>query len=214
MNSLKKYANEKNLTAQDIATELKEKLGRPISATGVEMMMNRQEAPIPWLTALGLNGAKPKEPSGLKDEKTKKSSEDVKSPGAAVDIHLPFEPVSARATIELIYTMAGKGAAMASKTPPVGDAWHNAAPQLAEGWIEWAKENRTVANGIALLTVGGPGGQVILMNASLLITTLMLIQQHRNIDIIPPGFNIYEGMSDEDIQAQTEQAVDGSIGGA
>lgn len=213
MNSLKKYANEKNLTAQDIATELKEKLGRPISATGVEMMMNRQEAPLPWLSALGLNGAKPQEPSGLKEEKTKKSAEDVK-PNTAVDIHLPFEPVSARATIELIYTMAGKGAAMASKTPTVGDAWHNAGPQLAEGWIEWAKENRTVANGIAMLTVGGPGGQVILMNASLLITTLMLIQQHRNLDIIPKGFDIYQGMDEDQIREQTEQAVDGSIGGS
>jgi hypothetical protein len=204
MNALGQYKEEKRLTNEELAAELKEKLGRPISATGVEMMLARKEPPVPWLNALGIS---PKEPGGIKDPIP--PQEMGKTPGPIKPvISLPFEPVSAQATIELIYTMAGKGAAMASKTPAVADAWHNSSQQLAEGWIEWAKENKTVANGIAMLTVGGPGGQVILMNASLLITTLMVIQNNKGLQIIPPGFDIYKGMSEEEIRMQTEQAAD------
>lgn len=207
MNPLVEYKDKKRLTNEELLKELKDKLGRPISMAGLEMMMQRKEPPLPWLNALGIS---PKEPGGLKDspsEKPKNSPPDV-NPTA---ISLPFEPVSAKATIELIYTMAGKGAAMASRTEEVAKAWEINAPSLADAWINWAAENRAVANGIAMLTVGGPGGQVILMNASLIITTLMLVQQKRNINIIPEGFNIYEGMTDEQIRAQTEQAVDDQL---
>lgn len=207
MNPLVEYKEKKRLTNEELLKELKDKLGRPISMAGLEMMMQRKEPPLPWLNALGIS---PKEPGGLKDgpsEKPKNSPPDVNP----TTISLPFEPVSAKATIELIYTMAGKGAAMASRTEEVARAWEINAPSLADAWINWAAENRAVANGIAMLTVGGPGGQVILMNASLIITTLMLVQQKRNINIIPEGFNIYEGMTDEQIRAQTEQAVDDQL---
>jgi hypothetical protein len=103
---------------------------------------------------------------------------------------------------------------MASKTPAVGTLWEQSSPGLAAGWIEWAKENRTVANGIAMLTIGGPGGQVILMNASLLISTLIAIQQQKGMQIIPPQFippHEDPGMDDDKIRENTEAAVDHGI---
>jgi hypothetical protein len=204
MNALAQYKTQHDLTDQQVAERLTEVLGRKISAKGVAQQLRREAPSVPWLNALGIG---PQEPRNLKNDPP-----DVKpTDSPTMAIALPFEVVSAKATIELIYVMAGKGAAMASRTPEVATAWEAAAPGLAECWIKWAEENRTVANAIAMLTVGGPGGQVILMNASLLITTLMTVQNKRGFQLIPPGFNIYEGMSDEQIREQTEQAVDESI---
>jgi hypothetical protein len=203
MNELGQYKEKNKLTDEQLAKLLSDKLGRSISVKGVAQQLGRESPSVPWLNALGIS---PKEPIGLKDKKVESGVNPAGiSPPA---IALPFEIHTAEKTIEMIYAMAGKGAAMASRTPEVAVAWEQSAPSLAAGWIEWAKENRTVANGIAMLTVGGPGGQVILMNASLLITTLMLVQRQRGIQLVPPGFNIYEGMSDEQIREQTEQNVD------
>ena len=219
MNNLAKYMKENNLDNETMAEIMKEKMGRNISAKGVEQMLKRKEAPIPWLNALGIS---PNEPSGLKDEPPPRipgvnaplgSQPSSGRTQIAEAINLPFEVSSARTTIELIYQMAGKGVAMGSRIPELEIAWSNAAPSIADAWIEWAKTNKTVANGIALLTVGGPGGQVILAHATLIITTLMTISQHRNPGVIPPPpFNIYEEMSEEDIRRATEQAVDDGLG--
>lgn len=209
MNTLLKYMSDKKMDSEAMAAELSEKMGRTISKNGVEMMAKRKEAPIPWLNALGIS---PKEP-GAESEKNKKVDGDV-NPTENLS-PLPFEIVSARATIEMIYTMVGRGAAMGVRTPAIADAWKDNAPSLAEAWINWARENRTVANGIAMLTVGGPGGQVILLNASLLITTLMLYQQERGKQIIPPQFippHEDPRMDDEKIRENTEAAVDFGIG--
>jgi hypothetical protein len=210
MNALAQFKKEHSLTDQQLAEMLSEKLNRNISSKGVAQQLRRESPSIPWLNALGIS---PKEPGNLKN-----SPPQVNSPGISSNIvpevALPFELKSATATIEMIYTIAGKGAAMASKTPAVADAWQNSAPGLAQGWIEWAKENRTVANGIAMLTVGGPGGQVILTNASLLVTTLMLIQHQKGIQLIPPQFvppHENPNMDDEKIRENTEEYVDHAL---
>lgn len=198
MNELGRYKETHGLTNQQLADELTEKLGRKISAKGIAQQLNRESPSIPWLNALGIS---PQEPGNLKDSTV--SAKPTEKPSAA--IALPFEVVSARATIEIIYTMAGKGAAMASRTPEVANAWEAAAPGLAEGWIKWAEENRTVANAIAMLTVGGPGGQVILMNASLLVSTLMTIQNAKGVNLLPQGF---VPTTPEDQTRTTEEFVD------
>lgn len=220
MNSVRQYMKDHNLDDEGMAKVMSEKLGRSIGETQVRSIKSRKEAPAIWLNALGVS---PQEPSGLKVGKKVSGAPGVKSteksteasPGGTIEaISLPFEVVSAKATIELIYTMAGKGAAMASRTPQVSELWETSAPMLAEGWIEWAKENRTVANGIALLTVGGPGGQVILTNASLLISTLMLVQQQRGLSIIPPQFVPPHERPDAEAyiaQNETERAVDDAL---
>ena len=200
MNELGRYKESNGLTDEEVAKRLTDALGRKISAKGVAQQLRRESPSVPWLNALGIG---PQEPGNLKNSPTdvKPPQSSPQKPGA--EIALPFEMVSAKATIEIIYTMAGKGAAMASRTPDVARAWESAAPGLAEAWIEWAKENRTVANAIAMLTVGGPGGQVILMNASLLISTLMTIQNAKGLDIIPPHLR-----PPMDTNDQTEAYVD------
>lgn len=215
MNSISAYMKEKGLDDQAMAKVISEKLGRGISAKGVQQIKTRKEAPAPWLRALGIA---PNEPGGLKDEK-KSRIPGQKPPGESSGeiqplVSLPFEITSAKVTIEMVYTMAGKGVAMASRTPRTAELWEKSAPALADGWIEWAKENRTVANGIAMLTIGGPGGQVILTNASLIISTLMMIQQAKGIDIFPPQFRPPheqpEG-SEQKIQENTEAAVEDAL---
>lgn len=204
MNTLKQYKDDQHLTNQELADRLTEALGRKISVKGVAQQLGREEASIPWLNALGIS---PKEPGNLKNSPTDAKPAGISSP-------LPFEIRTATQTIEMIYTMAGKGAGMASKTPEVGTLWESSAPGLAEAWINWAKENRTVANGIAMLTIGGPGGQVILMNASLIISTLIAIQTSKGIQMIPPSFippHENPNMTDEQIRENTEAAVDHGI---
>lgn len=212
MNSIAKYMKEHDYSDEEMAKVISEKLGRSISAKGVQQIKTRKEAPVPWLNALNIS---PKEPTGLKEGKRATiPGREPKGELEPLAITLPFEVKSAKVTIEMIYTMAGKGAAMASRTPRVGELWEQSAPALADGWIEWAKENRTVANGIAMLTIGGPGGQVILTNASLIISTLMMIQQQRGFDIIPPQFvpphERPEG-DDEKIRENTDAAVEDAL---
>jgi len=214
MNEIGKYMKEHSLDDEAMAKIISDKLGRDIGANGVKQIKNRKDAPIPWMNALGIS---PKEPSGLRSGRAtgvpgKSSSGSTETPPGIID--LPFEVHSAQITIEMIYTMAGKGAAMASRTPSVSDLWEQSAPQLAEGWLEWAKESRTVANAIAMLTVGGPGGQVILTNASLIISTLMLVQREKGLSLIPPQFvpphERPEG-DEEHIRQNTEAAVDHAL---
>lgn len=221
MNSIRQYMKDHNLDDEGMAKVMSERLGRSIGETQVRSIKSRKEAPKTWLDALGVS---PQEPSGLKVGKkvsgapgvksTEKSSEP--SPVGAIEpISLPFEIVSAKVTIEMIYSMAGKGAAMASRTPPVADLWEQSAPALADAWIEWAKESRTVANGIAMLTIGGPGGQAILLNASLIISTLMTIQRTKGIEMIPQQFIPPHERSDAEAyiaQNDTERAVDDALG--
>lgn len=213
MNPITGYMKDHNLDHEAMAKLLQEKMGRNISAEGVRRMAAKKEAPKTWLTALGIA---PKEPAGLKGAPRAAGVPGAKPSAEIQPIpDLPFEITSARTTIELIYTMAGKGAAMGTKTPDVATLWEKSAPALAEGWIEWAKENRTVANVIAMMTIGGPGGQVVLTNASLIISTLMMVQQKHNMSIIPPQFvppHEDPGMDDDKIRENTEAAVDHGIG--
>ena len=216
MNQIARYMKDNDLDDEAMAEVISEKLGRKIGANGVRQIKTRKDAPVPWLNALGIT---PKEPSGLKSGKRAtgvpgRSAPETPGAKEVGTIELPFEIQSARVTIEMIYTMAGKGAAMASRTPRVANLWEQSAPALAEGWLEWAKESRTVANAIAMLTIGGPGGQVILTNASLLISTLMLVQQEKGLSLIPPQFipphEQPEG-SEEKIRENTDAAVDHAL---
>lgn len=216
MNSIRQYMKDHDLDDEAMAKVISEKLGRSIGANGVKQIKSRKEAPVPWLNALGIS---PQEPSGLKGGKRAsgvpgRETKTESPPGMAPAIELPFEITSARVTLEMIYTMAGKGAAMASRTPAVGNLWEQSAPGLAEAWLEWAKESRTVANGIAMLTIGGPGGQVILLNASLIISTLMTIQNVKGLSLIPPQFipphERPEGDEDK-IRENTEAAVEDAL---
>lgn len=212
MNSITRYMKENNLDDAAMAKIISEKLGRNVGPKGVQQIKTRKEAPAPWLRALNIA---PTEPSGLKDQ-PRATIPGRKPPDNEIASipSLPFEVTSAKVTIEMIYTMLGKGAAMGTRTPQVAELWEKSAPALAEGWIDWAKENRTVANGIAMLTIGGPGGQVVLTNASLIIGTLMMVQQQRGIELIPPQFipphEQPEG-AEAKIQENTEAAVDHRI---
>jgi len=217
MNSIRQYMKDHDLDDEGMAKIITEKLGRSIGASGVRSIKSRKEAPTAWLNALEIS---PKEPAGLKGGRRVSgvpgsSSTVVESGNIEPISNLPFEIHSARVTIEMIYQMAGKGAAMASRTPTVANLWEESAPGLANAWLEWAKESPTVANGIAMLTVGGPGGQVILMNASLVIGTLMAIQQQKGLSLIPANFvPPHERPTEEEYLAQTEteRAVDDALG--
>lgn len=202
MNSITQFQKNQGISDEEMAALISEKLGRDISVKGLDSVKRRKEAPVAWLSALGIS---PREPGGLRD---KQAESETKSPGTvATLVPLPFEPKTAQATIEMIYVMAGKGAAMGTRTPAVADVWELQSKPLAEAWIEWAKTNRTVANGIAMLTAGGPGGQVILLNASLIITTLITVQNANRISPFPPGFDPTK-TEEENLRAQTEAQVD------
>lgn len=173
MSDLKSYQTSEGLSDDQMAALLTERLGREISAKGYKIVSSRKGAPPEWLEALSIVPQEPVDsrPVSSSDEDKVSATPQVPRPAA---LALPFEPQSARLTIVMIYTAAGKGAGLALRNDQVAQLWTESAPALADAWIEWARESPTVANYIRALTLGGPAGQVVFVHANLLISTLIV----------------------------------------
>ena len=197
---LQQFQDSEGYSDQQMADLLSDRLGRAISLTGYKMFKSRKNAPALWLEALAIV---PHDPSHVqRDDATVSSSDNDKprDPGPSIipdypdaqprkvtpDSMLPFEPQSAYATIAMIYTFAGKGAATIMNAPPVAATWAEFAPHIAGAYIEWAKENETVARIIATMTLGGAGGKVVLLHAQLAVTTLIVADKLNAAMIVPP----------------------------
>lgn len=193
---LRNYQTAEGLDDEQMAALLSEKLGRTVGAAGYRIVKGRRDAPAEWLEALGIA---PQEPTYKPD----KDAPPVPSPqdptgGAPKPVGiLPFEPASARMQIALIYTMAGKGAAIPARRLGTDDAlkraerieriWAVHAPQIADAYIEWARENSTVAHYIGMLTLGGPGGKLVILHGSMLVQTLMESGAINQDAFVPPS---------------------------
>jgi hypothetical protein len=171
-----------------MAALLSEKLGRTISVTGFKAVRSRKDAPAEWLESLGIAPQEPTYTADVPpdDPPDLNAGRQNPPPTAPVAGVLPFEPATAEMQLTLIYTMAGKGAAIALRSPEVADVWAQHAPQIAAAYIEWARYSPRVAQYIAAITLGGPAGQIVLLHGSLLITTLIVSGRVRPDQFIPP----------------------------
>jgi hypothetical protein len=183
--ALRNYQSAEGLTDEQMAELLTDKLGRAVSVTGYKVVRGRKnkDAPAEWLESLGITPLEPPtEPPPTDDGPAPGDDEppdmntgrerDTRT--APIASPLPFEPATAQMQLTLLYTMAGKGAAIALRSPPVADVWAQHAPQIAAAYIEWARYNPTVAHYIAAITLGGPAGQLVLLHGSLIVTTLIV----------------------------------------
>lgn len=190
---LRSYQQAEGLTDEQMAALLTDKLGRPISVTGYKTVKTRKGAPDEWLEAIGIAPQEPTDsdhraanappPDDAPDMNTGTERPPPTAPVAGV---LPFEPATAQMQITLVYTMAGRGAAIALRSPQVADIWAQHAPQIAAAYIEWARYNPRVAHYIGALTLGGPAGQLVLLHGSLLVTTLIVSGRINPEQFIPP----------------------------
>lgn len=197
---LQQFQESEGYTDEQMADILSERLKRPISVTGYKMFKNRKNAPALWLEALAIV---PHDPSHVERPATESGADEAprdpmqpsnipdypenKPRKITPDSMLPFEPQTAFSTIAMIYTFAGKGAGAVMGSDAVAETWRNFAPHIAQAYIEWAKENETVARIIATMTLGGAGGKVVLLHAELMVTTLIVSGQMPASMIVPPN---------------------------
>lgn len=192
MSDLTTYQAAEGYSDEQMAAMISQKLGRAISAAGYKIVKGRKDAPPEWLQALSIaprepssNGHAPP-PAETPAGGDEGGSRDTVGPPTATGL-LPFNPPSAHMQITLAYTMAGKGAAMALRAPPVADVWSAHAPRIADAYIAWAKEDATVARWIGLITLGGPKGDLVQLHASMIISSLIVSGQIKADRFVPPS---------------------------
>lgn len=179
---IRNYQTAEGLDDDAMAALLSSRLGRTVSPAGYRIVKGRRDAPVEWLEALNIAPSEPVTPGATDDAPQTHEAPDANKTAPAPGV-LPFEPASARMQIALIYTMAGKGAALPQRrhgTPEaiqranrIENIWAVHAPQIADAYIEWAKESPTVAHYIGMLTLGGPGGKLVMLHGSMLVQTLL-----------------------------------------
>lgn len=187
---IKMYQTAEGLTDEQMATLLSDRLGRPVSVQGYKIVRGRGDAPEDWLRVLGITPQMSDEPTSPGDAATRpRLSPDeggVTGGGDVARLPLPFDAKSTEMQIALVYQMAGKGAAMAMRCPPVEQVWSNYAPEIAAAYIAWARENAAVARWISMLTLGGPAGNLVTLHASLIVSSLIVSNQFNAANLIPP----------------------------
>jgi len=108
--------------------------------------------------------------------------------------------------IVLIYTAAGRGAALALRAPAVGELWAQAAPNIADAYIRWAEENPVVAKYLAMMTLGGPAGELVLLHGMLVVNTLIVSGRLNPASVVPPEYR--EGQETDGLADDGSPVVD------
>jgi hypothetical protein len=189
---IRQWQEAEGLSDAQMADTLSQRLGRKISEQGYKITSKRRDSPAEWLHALHIAPQEPGPiPSGFSP--ASEDGDDARNapkPGASSsgNLPLPFEPQSARMQIVLIYTAAGRGAALALRAPAVGEVWAQAAPGIADAYIRWAEENAVVARYLAMMTLGGPAGELVLLHGMLVVNTLIVSGRLNPAHVVPPEY--------------------------
>lgn len=193
---IRQWQEAEGRTDEEMAELLSDRLGRVISTKGYRMGKARQNPPSEWLHALNIA---PVEPSGGPQPVTDDDGGGDDGLSRAKTLSpLPFDPAPVRVQIILAYTFAGKGIALAiSRRSPspshalyvrnqVGAMWEQAAPDIADAYIQWAKEDANVARILQTITLGGPKGVLVTLHVSLFVSTLVLSGAVNPNQFVPP----------------------------
>lgn len=161
---INEYLEANNLTAEEVAAVLSERLDRNIGAAAVSARASK-EMPKMWANALGIEFEAPDIKKQAEEEGAKpkpKRAEDGK-PKPAPDLNL----VLVEERVAAIYAMVGKGVARAANEPRYEKAFYDHAPGCAKAWANLAKHDKHVATVLEALTAGGPWGEVLWIHLSL-----------------------------------------------
>lgn len=190
------------LSYEETAERLNEAGVRVRSAEGERMLTaddvsrrSSRRAQRSWREALGLE-AEPAEPRFIRSPG--QASELDPGPGAGsvppstlpAPVELPFEALSAKKRIVLIYTGIGQGlerfsprqVAVNAETgervvlpkPRYAAVFAQHAPKLADAWIEAARQNTQVARIVTVITTGGAVGELVVAHVSLVFSCLVI----------------------------------------
>lgn len=191
MNVAKIYREQHGLTLQQMAELLSKRLGRPITAHGVNTVENKQKAPGSWNRALaseivadapdlsadsqplyvddviGSEGTNTTE--SLYSQPRRSDYDDWRSP--APEPHGGTRPGGslARERIAQTYNFMGAGLAMMSQNPGVGAVFETYADTIAAAWVEAARENKVAERFVKIMESGGATSQLIICHGFLLI---------------------------------------------
>lgn len=191
MNALRVYRERHGLSHEQLAAELSNRLGRPITGLGVKTYEKRRGVPKSWAAVLEIE-TEPAEtselfpPAGyqLQHDQTRyqqaggfwsSDGDGEERPRARAEQEPPAPPSgarfasigpsdfeTARARIEKFYSAVGAGASMVSGNNGYGEVFDSYSRDLARQWITAAEADPRVRKIIVFFEAGGPVGNLIL----------------------------------------------------
>lgn len=180
---IRQWQEAEGRSDEEMAELLSSRLGRTISAQGYRIGKSKKSPPAEWLHVLNIA---PQEPAGFSPPGDDKPPADEAEPDRKTVVPLPFDPAPVHMQITIAYTMAGKGASLALRSPPVAEVWAQSAPAIASAYIDWAKEDANVARVLNALTLGGAKGLLVTLHAGLLVNTLIVSGRFNPERLVPP----------------------------
>jgi hypothetical protein len=158
------YLETQNISAEELASVLAERLNRNIQAAGV-LARGDKDMPKVWAEALGIEFEAPdvKREAEGEGAKPKPKREGGKPPAPTPELNL----VLVEQRVAAIYSMVGKGVAKVTDEPRYAQAFDQHADGLGKAWAELAKHDKHVATVLQALTAGGPWGEVLWLHMSL-----------------------------------------------
>src|SRR5579862_7010824 len=132
------YLLAKEITAEELAALLSERLDRTISANAV-ITRGEKAMPKSWREALGDVETPPvvePPPDVRGGERARRQSSQAPKPT------VEFNPMLAEERVAAIYSMIGRGVATATKEPPYRTAFDEHADKCGKAWSELAKHDK------------------------------------------------------------------------
>jgi hypothetical protein len=158
------YLHSKNLSADELAAVLSERLNRTITAAAVIAQGDKPMRKA-WLMALGIKDAPEPVVEEIIEEVTgeKPKRKATRAPAEPAE----FNPFLVEQRVAAIYSMVGRGVSAATKEPRYATAFNAHADKCGKAWADLAQYDKHVATVLTALTAGGPWGEVIWLHASL-----------------------------------------------
>jgi hypothetical protein len=184
MNALGRYKEENGLTDDNVASTLSALLGKKITPQGVKLKSGKGKVPQPWAEALGLELGDPDEylmddtvplsGSSTVDDIPMASSEPPRAPSGARFAHSPRasaggDYAQVRERIAKAYGAIGAGAAMVSGNQGYAEVTNAYSNDLAQAWVNAARENKNVAKIVEFMNSGGPVGELVMAHIILVL---------------------------------------------
>ena len=183
MNALGLYKEQNGLTDDDVANTLSALLGKKITPQGVKLKSGKGKVPQPWAEALGLelgdpddmflDDSTPLSGSSSVDDIPMASSEPPRAPsGARFSSPRPSaggDYAQVRDRIAKAYGAIGAGAAMVSGNQGYAEVTNAYSQDLAQAWVNAARENKNVAKIVEFMNSGGPVGELVMAHIILVL---------------------------------------------
>ena len=232
MNELGLYRDENGLTDEDVANTLSALLGKRISGQGVKLKSGKGKVPRAWAEALGLSSLGEETGSygsGISGDDPLTSPlgdipmRDSDSPRAPAGAK--YSPTAAsssgdysvvRDRIAKAYGAIGAGASMVTGNDGFGHVTNAYSNDLAQAWINAAKQSKNVAKIVEFMESGGPVGELVVAHIILVMGWVYVSGRGPGLDFLyADKFGSYRRTAEAQREKQyaEQQAAAGFDGG-